>query len=79
MSASLNSEAGTSVGVQSTSDCQAPVSGEEQNRVKGGVSSRTMTQSLIGGHRGLAQKPWKVKTRKSRGVKTSGSGGAKPG
>ncbi len=38
-----------------------------------------MTQSLTGGHRGLAQKPRKAKTQKSKGVKASGSGGAKPG
>ncbi len=66
MSASLNSEAGTSVGVQSTSDHQAPVSGQERNRAKGGVSSRTRkqttTQSLTGGHHGLAQKTRKAKT-----------------
>ncbi len=41
MSASLNSEAGTSVGVQSTSDHRAPVSGQEQSCAKRGVSSRT--------------------------------------
>ncbi len=69
--------------MQSTSDCQAPVSRQERERAKGGVSSRTRkqmtTQSLTGGHCGLAQKLRKAKTRKSKGVKTSGSGGAKPG
>ncbi len=41
MSASLNSGAGMSIGVQSTSDHQTPVSGQERERAKGGVSSRT--------------------------------------
>ena len=83
MSASLNSGAGMSVGVQSTSDHKAPVSGREQGRTKGSVSSRTRKQTtttyLTAGQRGLAQKPRKAKTRKAKGVKTSGSEGAKPG
>ncbi len=81
MSASLNSGAGMSVGVQSTSDHKAPVSGREQGRTKGSVSSRTRKQTtttyLTAGQRGLAQKPRKAKTRKAKGVKTSE--GAKPG
>ncbi len=83
MSASLNSGAGTSVGVQSTSDCQTPVSGQERERVKRGVSSRTRKQtttySLTTHQQELAQKPRKAKSRKSKGVKASGLGGAKPG
>ncbi len=83
MSVSLTSEAGTSVGVQSTSDHQAPISGQERECVKGGVSSRTrkqsMTQSLTGGHHRLVQKPRKAMTRKSLDVKAFGSGGTKPG
>ncbi len=83
MSASLNSGAGLSVGVPSTSDCQAPVSGQEQGRKKGSMSSRTrkqtMTAYLTASQRGMAQKPRKAKIRKSKGVKTSGSEGAKPG
>ncbi len=54
MSASLNSEAGRGTGVQSASDHHAPVSGQEQNRVREGVSSRTRKQTvttyLTGGH-----------------------------
>ncbi len=61
MSASLNSEAGRSVGMQSTPDCQTPVSEQEQDRVGGCVSShmqkQTVTAYLTAGHRGLAQKP----------------------
>ncbi len=83
MSGSLNSKAGGSVGVQSTPDHQAPVSGQEQNRVQGGVLSRTQKQttttSLTARHRGMAQKPRKAKARKSRGVKAFASGGTKPG
>ncbi len=82
MSASLNSGAGMSVGVQSTSDRQAPVSGQEQGRTKGSVSScmckQTTTTYLTASQRGLAQKPRKAKTRKSKGVKTSRSEGANP-
>ncbi len=40
ISASLNSETGRGVGEQSAPDCQTPVSRQEQNRAKGGVSSR---------------------------------------
>ncbi len=58
MSASLNSGAGMSVGVQSTSDRQAPVSGREQGRKKGSVSSRmykqTTTAYLTASQQGLA-------------------------
>ena len=83
MSASLNSGAGPSVGVQSTSERHAPVSGQEQGRAKGGVSSRTLkrktTISLTTRQQELAQKPRKAKTRKSKGVKASGSGGTKLG
>ncbi len=75
MSAALNSEAGGHVGMQSTPDRQTPVSGQEQGCVRRGVSSRTrkqtMTTSLTGGQRGMAQPPKKAKTRKSRGVKSS--------
>ncbi len=75
MSASLNSGAGTSVGVQSTSDRQTPVSGQEQSCAKGGVSShmrkRTTTVSLTTRQQELAQKPRKAKTQKSRDVKAS--------
>ncbi len=45
MSASLNSGAGPSVGVQSTSDRQTPVSGQERERVKRGGSLRTRKQT----------------------------------
>ncbi len=83
MSASLNSEAGGSVGVQSTPDRQAPVSGQEQSRFRRRMWSRTRkqttNQSLTAGHHGMAQQLKKAKTRKSRGVKASGSGGSKPG
>ncbi len=80
---SLNSEAGKGVGVQSASDCQAPVSRQEQDRV-GGVSSpmhkqMTETYALTAGQRGMAQKSKKTKARKSRGIKTSGSRGTKSG
>ncbi len=37
------------------------------------------TTYLTAGQRGLAQKPRKAKTKKAKGVKTSGSEGAKPG
>ncbi len=81
MSTYLNSEARRGVGVQSTPDSQAPVSGQEQSHTKGGVLSRTrkqtMTTSLTAGHRRMAQKLKKAKAQKSRGV--SGSGGTKPG
>ncbi len=84
MSESLTSEVGRGVGVQSTPDHQASVSGQEQGPVGGSVSSRTRkqmteTNALTAGQRGMAQKPKKAKSRKSRGVKTSGSGGTKPG
>ncbi len=83
MSASLNSGAGPSVGVQSTSDCQTPVSGQERGRGKKGGSShthkQTMTYSLTTRYQELVQKPRKAKTQKSKGVKASGSGGAKSG
>ncbi len=66
MSASPNSEAGTSVGMQSTSDREAPASVQEQSRAKGGVSSctqkRTRIISLTAGQQGLAQKLRKAKT-----------------
>ena len=82
MSASLNSEAGLSVGVQSTSACQTPVSRQESGRGKKGRSSRmrkqATTYSLTTRQQELAPKPRKAKTRKAKGGKTSGSEAAKP-
>ncbi len=70
--------------MQSTPDCQASVSGQEQGPAGGSVSSRTRkqmteTNALTDGQWGMAQKPKKAKSRKSRCVKTSGSGRTKPG
>ncbi len=83
MSASLNSEAGPSVGVQSTSARQTPVSRQESGRGRTGKSSRTCkqtkTNSLNTCQQELAPKPRKAKARKAKGVKTSGSEGAKLG
>ena len=83
MSASLNTGAGPSVDMQSTSARQTPVSGQECGRGKKGGSLRmrkqTTTYSLTTCQQELAQKPRKAKTRKAKGVKTSGSEGAKPG
>ncbi len=68
MSASLNSEAGTGVGIQSTPNRQTPVSEQQQDRGRGGMSSSTRKRTeityLTTGHRGLAQKPKKAKARK---------------
>ncbi len=46
MSASLNSKAGGGAGMQSAPDRQAPVSGQEQNHVRKGVSPRTRKQTV---------------------------------
>ncbi len=70
-------------GEQSTSARQTPVSGQESGRWTKGRSSRTCKQmktySLTTHQQELAQKPRKAKTRKAKGVKTSGSDGVKPG
>ena len=83
MSASLNSGAEPSVGVQSTSAHQPPVSGQESGCGKKDKSLRmrkqTKTYSLTTRQQELAQKPRKAKARKAKGVKTSGSDGATPG
>ncbi len=83
MSASLNSEAGPEVGVQSTPARQAPVSRQGSGSGKKGKSSRMRKQmetySLTTRHRELAPKARKTKARKAKGVKTSGSEGAKSG
>ncbi len=84
MSESLNSEAGWGADMQSTPDRQASVSGQEQSRVGGSVSSctrkqKTLTYYLTASQWEMALRPKKAKSRKSRGVKTSGSGGTKPG
>ncbi len=83
MSASLDSGAGPSVGVQSTSARQTPVSGQERGcGKKGGLlrtRKQTTTYSLTTRQQELALKPRKAKTQKAKGVKTSGSEGAKPG
>ena len=83
MSASLNSGAGPSVGMQSTSARQTSVSGQESGRGKKGKSLRTPKQtetySLTTRQRELPPKPRKAKAQKAKGVKTSGSEGAKPG
>ncbi len=79
MSASMNSEAGLGVGVQSTSAHQAPVSGQESGHGKKGKSLRTCKQmktySLTTCQRELAPNPRKAKVQKAKGVKTSGSDG----
>ncbi len=77
LSESLNSEAGTGAGMQSTPDRQASVSGQEQGSVGGSVSSHTCKQmtktyALTAGQRGMAQRMKKAKSQKSRGVKASG-------
>ncbi len=83
MSASPNSEAGLSVDVQSTSAHQTPVSGQERGRGKKGGSLRTRRQtttySLTTRQQETPPKTRKAKAQKARGVKTSGSDGAKPG
>ncbi len=83
MSVSLNPGAGPSVGMQSTSARQTPVSGQECGHGKKGGSllthKQTTTYSLTTHQQELAQKPRKAMTQKSKGVKTSGSEGAKPG
>ncbi len=79
---SLNSDAEGGADVQSISDRQASVSGRKQGHSGGAVSSRTrkkLTVSLTGGQKGMAKKQKKAKSRKPRGVKTSGSGGTKTG
>ncbi len=65
MSASLNSEAGRGVGMQSAPDRQTPVSEQEQDRGRGGMSShmrnRTEITYLTGGQRGMVHKRKKAK------------------
>ncbi len=83
MSESLNSETGRGAEVLSTPDCQTSASGQEQGSVGSSVSLRTSKQTMLtyyltAGQQGMALKPNKVKSRKSRGVKASGSGGTKP-
>ncbi len=83
MSASLNSEAGLGVGVQSTSAHQAPVSGQESGPGRKSKSlhmrRQTTTYSLTTRQQELTLKPRKANTRKAEGVKTSGSEGTKSG
>ncbi len=70
MSASLNSGAGPSVGMQSTSDCQTPVSRQEREHGKKGVSSRTRKQtttySLNTRQQELAQKPRRLNSENAK-------------
>ncbi len=81
MSASLNSEAGLGVGVQSTSAHQNPASEQESGGGKKGRSSRmckqTKTYSLTTRQQELAPRYRKTKARKGKGVKASGSEGTK--
>ncbi len=75
MSASLNSEAESGIGVQSTSAHNTPVSGQESGHGKKSKSSRThkqmKTYSLTTRQQELAPKTRKAKARKPKGVKTS--------
>ncbi len=83
MSASLNSEAGPRAGMQSTPVRQGSVSGQGSRSGKRNKSSRlckqTETYSLTTRQQKLTPKPRKAKARNAKGVKTSGSEGAKSG
>ncbi len=83
MSASLNSGAGPGAGVQSTPVQQTSVSGQGSGSGKRNRSSRsrkqTETYSLTTRQQKLTPKPRKAKARNAKGVKASGSEGAKAG
>ncbi len=82
MSESLNSEDGPGAGVQSTPVQQASLSGQGSGSGKRNKSSRSRkhmeTYSLTTRQQKPTPKPKKAKARKAKGVKTSGSEGAKP-
>ncbi len=71
ISASLNSEAGLGVGVQSTSAHQAPVSGQESGHGKKGKSlhthKQTNTYSLTTCQQELTPKPRKASVKAQKG------------
>ncbi len=83
MSASLNSEAGLGAGVQSTPVQQASVSGQGSGSGKRNKSLRSRKQmetySVTTRQQKLTPKPRKAKARNVKGVKASGSEGAKSG
>ncbi len=83
MSASLNSGAEPGVGIQSTSTQPTPVSGQGSGSGKRGRSSRsrkqTETYSLTTRQQKLTPKTRKAKARTAKGVKASGTEGAKSG
>ncbi len=83
MSASLNSEAGPGADVQSTPVQQASVSGQGSGSGKRNKSSclrkQMETYSLTTRQQKLTPKPRKPKARNAKGVKASGSEGAKSG
>ncbi len=80
MSASLNSEAGPGAGVPSTPPQQASVSGQGSGSGKRNKSSHSRKQTQTD-HASVDAdtKSRKAKAQKAKGIKTSGSEGAKSG